>query len=145
MEHLIAVGQYVQGHVIGILLAIVASIALGFVWHGPLFGKQWMALSGITPPKPEDVKFSMMLPGLAMSVVMLFVQASVLGRAFQLVALADVGQAMLIAVIIWLPFTALTIANIYTWAGRPKTLIVLDAGYSLVSMLATAAILYATL
>ncbi len=145
MEHLVAVGQYVQGHVLGIVLAIVASIAIGFMWHGPLFGKQWMAYNKMTPPKKKDIKFSMMVPGLVMSVIMLFVQASVLGRAFQLVSLTGIGQALIIAVIIWLPFTALTIANIYVWSGKPKGLVMLDCGYSLASMLATAAILYATL
>lgn len=145
MEHVVAIGHYVQGHVLGIVLAIVASIAIGFLWHGPLFGKRWMAYNGMTPPRKEDMKFSMMVPGLAMSAVMLFVQAAVLGRAFQLVALANVWQALIIAVIIWLPFIALTLANIHTWSGKPKGMTVLDAGYSLASMLATAAILYATL
>lgn len=145
MEHIVAVGQYVQGHVLGIIGAIVASIALGFVWHGPLFGKKWMAYNGLKQPKKGEATFGMMLPGFIASIVMLFVQSAVMGRAFQLVALQNIGQALLIAVILWLPFTALTLANIYTWSGKSKGMFVLDAGYSLVSILVTAAILYTTL
>ena len=144
MELLVGIGQYVQGHLLGIVISIAASIGAGFLWHGPLFGKQWMAYNKMTPPKREEFKFTMMLPGLVMSIIMVFVQASVLGIFLEGLA-ATVWQALIIAVIIWLPFMALTMANIYTWSGKPKGMTFLDAGYSLVSMLLTAAILYATL
>ena len=113
MIHLIAIGQYVQTNILGILIAIVATFAIGFMWHGPLFGKQWMKLNNIPEPKKEDMKFSMMVPGLSANFVMVFVQAAVLGRAFQIVSLANVGQALIIATIIWLPFSALLLVNIY--------------------------------
>jgi Protein of unknown function (DUF1761) len=145
MIHLIAVGTYVQTHVAGIILAILVSYVIGFVWHGPLFGKQWMTLNKIPMPKKEDMKFSMMLPGLSANLVMVFVQSAVLGRAFQLVSLANIGEALIIATIIWLPFSALLLVNIYAWGGKPVKLMLLDCGHALVSMWAIAAVLYATL
>lgn len=145
MIHLIAVGLYVQTHVLGILLAILATYVIGFLWHGPIFGKQWMAYNKLTPPKKGEMKFSMMLPGLGANFLMVFVQSAVLGRAFQLVSLANVGQAMIIAVLLWLPFTALAFANSYAWEGKKFGHFCLDAGYYLLSILTVAAILYATL
>lgn len=145
MIHLLAVGQYVQTHIIGILLAILATYAIGFMWHGPLFGQVWMKLNGIKPPKPEEMKFSMMLPGLSANFVMVFVQSAVLGRALQMLELRGVGDALIIAVILWLPFTALTIVNSYAWLGKSWKLMVLDSGYNLASLLAVSAVLYATL
>lgn len=145
MLHLLAVGQYVQTHIPGILLAILATYAIGFAWHGPLFGRQWVALNNLTPPKKEDMRFSLMLPGLSANFVMVFVQAAVLGRALELLRLAGIGDALIIAVILWLPFTALTIVNSYAWLGKSWRLMVLDAGYNLASLLAVAAVLYATL
>lgn len=145
MVHLLAIAAYVQTHILSIVLAILATYAIGFTWHGPLFGKQWIALNKMTPPKKSGMKFSMMLPGLSANFVMVFVQAAVLGRTFEIVALPNIANALLIATILWLPFTALTIVNTYAWSGKPVKLMILDAGYYLVSTWAVAAILYAML
>lgn len=145
MIHLIAIGEYVSTHVLGIVLAILASYVIGFMWHGPLFGKQWIALNNIPVPKKEDMKFSMMLPGLSANLVMVLVQSAVLGRTFQIVSLSGVGQALIIAVILWLPFSALLLGNIYAWSGKSLKVWLLDSAHALVSILAIAAILYATL
>ncbi len=141
MENFVYMGQYVQGHIAGILLCIVASIALGFMWHGPMFGKQWMKYNKMAPPKKSEMKFSMMVPGLVTSAITIFIQATVLGWATQEVP--DIWLALWLAAVIWLPFSALTIANIYVWSAKPKGLIFLDAGFSLLSMLITTAILFA--
>lgn len=145
MIHLIAVGSYVSTHLVGILLAIVATYVVGFIWHGPLFGKQWMALNNMTPPAKGEMKFSMMMPGLTANFVMVFVQAAVLGRAYQILALSSIMDAFVIAIIVWLPFTALSLVNTNAWLGKPWKLTVLDVGHYLVSILAVAAVLYATL
>ena len=145
MIHLMAIGSYVQSHLLGIVLAILATYVVGFVWHGPLFGKQWIALNRMTPPKKGEMKFCMMLPGLTANFVMVFVQSAVLGRAFQILLLPHVGHALLIATIIWLPFSALFIANIYLWSGKPWKLLLLDSFHGLVALWAVAAVLYWTL
>lgn len=145
MVHLLAVAGYVQSHILGILLAIAATYVIGSVWHGPLFGKQWIALNKMPMPKKEDMKFSMMVPGLTANFFLVFTQAAVLGRTFQIVSLANIGEALLIATILWLPFSALLIVNIYAWGGKPVKLMVLDCAHALFSLWAVAAILYFTL
>ena len=145
MIHLIAVAGYVQTHVLSIVLALVVSYVIGFIWHGPLFGKQWIALNKLTPPKKGEATFSMMLPGLSATLVMVIVQSAVLGRTFQIVSLANIGEALIIATLLWLPFTALVLVNIYAWSGKPVKLMVLDCGHALVSLWAVASVLYATL
>lgn len=145
MEHLIAIAGFAQSHFFSIALCVVASVAIGFTWYGPLFGKIWMKEHGITPPKPEEMKFSMMLPGISANLVMVFVQASVMGRAFQILELRNIGYAFIIAVIFWLPFTLLPIVNSNAWLGKSWKVTALDAGYNLASLLATATLLYATL
>ena len=145
MEHLLAVWLYLQTHVLSVVLALVASYVIGFTWHGPLFGKLWMKLNGMTPPKKGEMKFSMMLPGLAANFVLVVVQSAVLGRTFQIVNLPSATDALVVATILWLAFTALTIANSYAWMGKTFKHICLDAAHYLVSIWAIAAILYATL
>lgn len=145
MEHIVAVGQYVSSHPLGIIIAIVVSYIIGMVWHGPLFGKMWMDCNNMPMPKKEDMKFSMMLPGLSANLVKMFFMCAVLGRTFQIVDLPNMMSALVIATIIWLPFTALVLVNNYAWVGKPIKLMVLDSAYELVTVWATAAILYATL
>lgn len=145
MEHVLALVQYAQTHVLAILACIILSYIVGSVWHGPLFGKQWMAYNKITPPKKGEMKFSMMVPGLVASFFHMLVLSTVMGRTFQLVALTNVLQALLIAFILWLAFTGLAFGNSYAWEGKSKGHWAISAGYYLVMMLASAAILYATL
>lgn len=145
MEHLAAVWNYVATHPLGVLGAIVASFVVGFLMHGPLFGKTWMKLNAIPEPKPGDVSFSMMLPGIAASILMAFFQVAVLGRTFEIVALTGLVQALLIATIIWFPFTLLVLANEYLWAGKSWKNVAFDGAYNLLSTWTIAAIAYLTL
>jgi len=145
MDHLIAIGLYLQTHILGVVLAVVLSFLIGFLWHGPLFGKQWMKFNNIPEPKKEDIKFSMMLPGIGASLLMAFVQATVIGRTFELVALTGMADALIIATVLWLPFTALVLLNEYTWAGKSFAHSCFDAAYNLASMWAIAIVLYVTL
>ncbi len=144
MIHVIAVAQYVSTHLFGIVMAIITSIMVGWVWHGLVFGKLWVRLTRLdTISKEEAMKG--MYPGLAANIVMVFVQAALLGRALQILTLRNVGDALIIAVLLWLPFSALVLLNTYVWARRPMLLWVLDALYNLASMLAVASVLYYTL
>jgi len=145
MEHLIAVGTYVSTHIFGVLGAVVASFVVGFLMHGPLFGKTWMKLNNIPMPKPGEFTVSKMIPGILASIVMPFFQVAVLGRTFQIVALTGIAQALLIAAIIWFPFTALVFVNEYMWSGKTWKHVAFDASYNLLSTLAIAAVAFYTL
>lgn len=145
MNQLISVSQYVQTHALSVLLAVLASFIVGFLWHGPLFGKQWMKYNKLQEPKKEDFKFSMMVPGIIASLVMAFVQALTLSAAFQFVAVATIAEAFVLTVILWFAFVALVIVNEYTWAGKSIGHIVYDVSYYLASMLVIAAVVYSSL
>ena len=145
MDHLVALAEYLQTHLLSVVLALVVSYAIGFIWHGPLFGKQWMAYNKITPPKKKDMKFSMMLPGLSANFVLVVLQSAVLGRTFQILQLSSIADALLIATILWLPFTGMAIVNSYAWEGKKPGHMALDAGFYLVSIWAIAAVLFVTL
>jgi hypothetical protein len=104
-----------------------------------------MAYNKLTPPKKEDMNFSMMLPGLSANFVLVIVQSAVLGRSFEMLKLTNLSDALIIATLFWLPFTGLTIVNSYAWEGKKVGHMCLDAAYYLVSICVIAAVLYATL
>lgn len=145
MEHLLAVWNYVATHPLGVLGAIVASFIVGFLLHGPLGGKTWMKLNNMPEPQPGEFAFSMMIPGILASIVMPLFQVAVLGRTFEIVALTGVVQALLIATIIWFPFTFLVLTNEYTWAGKSWKNVAFDGVYNLLSIWSIAAVAYWTL
>lgn len=145
MIHLLAILGYAETHLIALALAGISSFVLGMPWYGPLFGKPWMEANKIQPPKPEDMKFSMMLPGIAGSVTTAVVQAAFIGRAFQILQLRSPLDAIAIATLVWLPFTGLTFFSNYIWVGRPMKLSFIDGGFYLVSLWVISLICYVTL
>ena len=72
-------------NIFSILVAALAAFIIGFLFHGPLFGKTWMRLANVTPPT-EHVGFSGMWKQMVLNyisnVVMATVLAGVLWLAF---------------------------------------------------------------
>lgn len=44
---------------LAVLICGISNMIIGFVWYGPLFGKTWERLVGVTPGKLEEVKKNM--------------------------------------------------------------------------------------
>jgi Protein of unknown function (DUF1761) len=60
---------------LAVLLATLASFILGSLWYGPLFGKQWLRLVGLSQEQLEGTSpASMFVPAL----ILTFIQASFL-------------------------------------------------------------------
>jgi hypothetical protein len=114
-------------------------MVIGSLWYGPLFGKQWMTLAGLSKEKMEAEKSNMgklyATQGVA-SLVMAYVLFHFTAPAENLsMALEWTGW-------IWLGFVAtVTLGNVL-WHGRPKTLWALENAYSLVTLLVMTAIMY---
>lgn len=68
-----------QINVWAVLVAALASFIVGWLWYGPLFGKQWMKLNGFTPEKLREEK------GLPMPLILI---ASYVGAALAAFAIA---------------------------------------------------------
>lgn len=124
---------------LAVFVAAVANMIVGSVWYGPLFGKKWMALSGISKEQIQKAHPQMgklyAIQGLA-SLVMAYV-------LFYFVTPADnLQMALRWAFWIWLGFIATVSLGSVLWGGRPKALWVLDNAYYLVSLLIMTAILY---
>ena len=124
---------------VAVLVAAVASMGLGAIWYGPLFGKHWMALSGM---KKEDVDMSkgamtkMYAAGFVIALVMAYVLAWWIGLSETRVS------AFMTGFWLWLGFVATITYNSVLWGGRPKKLWLLDNGYYLLSLLMMSMILF---
>lgn len=122
-----------------VLLATILSIGLGMAWYGPLFGKTWMRLAGITKGEMTDAVKKGMNKTYALMAISTFAMAYVLAHtlyfasAYTRVAGVDAGvQAALWS---WLGFIAPVTLGSVLWEGKPWKYWFITAGYYLVSLL----------
>jgi hypothetical protein len=112
---------------LAVVLATVASMALGFVWYMVL-SKQWLAASGRTAADidPRDV-----MP-YVWSVVVQFVMAYFLALLTPVLAgETTIGSGMLIGAHMWLGFVITSMILNHRYQGRPWSLTLIDGGYIL--------------
>ena len=143
MIHLQMLWAFVMNHPVAILLCMVIYMVIGSMWYGPLFSKKWIVLTGMDKVSKEDIQKAMM-PAMATSLVTAFVQAVVIGRGLEILDMSSWTYPLIIATVLWLPFTALPMAQNYAYTRKPYSLLWIDAGYMLVSMWAMSLVLYFT-
>ncbi len=128
-----------------VFAAAVASFVIGFLFHGPLFGKLWMKLAKVHPTGKE--KFSDMIPQMLWNLLVNFITAFVMAGIFWLIFSSPLmGPATwfrgaILGVWLWLGFLVTSSAIEVIWMGRNYKLWLFEAVSSLVSMLAMGAII----
>ena len=121
---------------IAVVVAAIATFVLGGLWYGPLFGRRWMAASGVSE---EEVAQGNPARTFSISFVLQFVAAAVLamfigpeaGLVFGLAAGGAVG-------LFWV---AGAFGVVYLFEQRPLAHWAVNAGYQVVSYLLMGGIL----
>lgn len=110
-------------NLVSVFLAAVASMVVGFVWYGPLFGKAWSKLSG-----HKDMGDKKEMPK---TYGILFVASMVAAYV-----LSMLGADLMTAFWVWLGFQATLLLHSVLFEGKSWNLYFLNAGHQLVSLLA---------
>ena len=131
---------------VSVVVAAVAAFIIGFMFHGPLFGKLWMKLADIHPTGNE--KLSDMVPQMLKNMVANLVCAYVLAMFIFVTAryynnVGNIVGGMGIAFWAWLGFLVTSTSMDVIWMGKSKKLWAFEIVASLVSFLAMGAILAA--
>jgi hypothetical protein len=125
---------------LAVLLAFIASMAIGFVWYLPaVLGNRWMAAIGKTE---EDLKSTAggagiwvpMMVAAALTAVLLAVLIGNLG-------LDNAAAGGLLALVLAVVFRAGGHAIHNGFAGRPIAVTLIDSGHDVVAMTAAGAII----
>ncbi len=128
-----------------VLAAAAAAIVLGTLWYGPLFGKQWMRIVGIsmgemTPAVKRSMARSYGI--LVVSVlVMAFVLAHLVSVAFDVADIEGVFAAVTVAIWLWLGLIVPVTLGPVLWENRPWKYWFITGGYYLVSLVLMSVIL----
>ena len=130
---------------LAVIATTVVSMVFGFLWYGPLFGKQWMALSGISQDTINASKSrgmgKMYAIAAAGSLVMSYVLAHALVFASAYLNVQGVQAGLATGFWNWLGFVAPVTLGGVLWEGKPWKLWTLNNGYQLCSLLLMGVIL----
>ncbi len=130
---------------LAVLLAGVVNMILGAIWFGPLFGKQWAALAGMTPEKMEEAKKKGMVVSYALmfagSLLMAFVLAHALVYASAYMKMSGLAAGLTAGFWNWIGFVVPVTIGVVLWDGKPWKYWCITYIYNLVGLLLMGAIL----
>jgi hypothetical protein len=142
--------MYPQLHInyVAVIAAVAASFVFGWLWYGPLFGKQWARLMNLSLDDiPEPRK---MLRSMALGVLGTFLIAYVLAHNI-LVWHPSVWGAgtdapaymygLMSGFFTWIGYFVPMLLGAVAWEGRSWGLFTVNAGYQLVNLQIIAMIL----
>lgn len=125
-----------------IAVAVIAAMAIGSIWYGPLFGKRWMKLVKLNK---KDADKNWKKPMLAM-LVLAILQAVILAHfvfyaKYYYTETSDLTIGILTGFWLWAGFVLPVIGGNYLFARKPMELIQIDLGNYFVTLIAMGAIL----
>ncbi|PIR74262.1 MAG: DUF1761 domain-containing protein [Candidatus Magasanikbacteria bacterium CG10_big_fil_rev_8_21_14_0_10_47_10] len=135
----------IEVNYVAILVAAVASFVVGWIWYGPLFGKPWMKMMGMTEKDKEAGKKKMgqsMALGFAAQLVMAYVIAHFIGGWSQSAPeIPAMKIALQTAFWLWLGLVATIQLGAVLWENKSWNLYLLNAIHWLVALLVMASTL----
>lgn len=129
---------------LAILACGVAAMAIGFVWYGPLFGKEWMKLVGMTQKKIDEAKQDMTTTyttSFAVSLLMAYALAHFIW--FTAPGAVDLAIGVKTALWAWAGFVVTVGINnsLFASVKKPSKLFMIESGYYLTTLLVMGIIL----
>lgn len=119
---------------LAILTSGIVMMILGYLWYGPVFGKAWGKMVGVSEKEMKEMRGSDMVR----SYGLMFISTLVLSYVYDHVLIAfqsgSISMALQGAFWAWLGFIATTQLGKVLWEKKPWKLYVIDTGYYLVSL-----------
>mgnify|MGYP001577004187 CR=1 FL=1 len=127
---------------LSVLIAAIASFVLGWIWHGPIFGKAWMKETKFSESDKKKMKDKGMGGALVMNFIGNLITAYVLVHFIKFLGLATFTEAAQLAFWTWLGFfAAATLLNGALWEGNSWKMFCIKAGYWIINLIVIAGIL----
>ncbi len=122
------------------IIGAVVNMVVGFLWYGPLLGKQWMKLVGISKSSVESAKGKMpMLYGLTFLGAL--VEAHVLSYLIAKMNIISAVSGAWLGFWVALGFVATTMLANYLYTNKPRNLYLIDVGYHMVALVLMGALI----
>lgn len=136
-EHLEVIFTPLAVKPLAVLAAALSGFAVGGIWYGPLFGKSWMTANGFTMEELQRNASPVRTYGTAFvaNLIGAWVLAAILGTDATPMSGAFIGG------VIGLAWVATAFATSYAFERRGPLLLMINAGYQVVALAVTGAIL----
>ena len=120
-----------------VLVSAIAAFAIGFLWHGPLFGKMYMRLSGLGTMSSSKKKA--MMSTATRSMILQFIVLLIVGYVLSILTwkfgVTSGIEATLLAVLLWLGVVVPVVLSRYLWECASIQFVYFNAAYHLVSLI----------
>ncbi len=134
---------------LSVIVAAIVSFVIGWIWYGPLFGKQWRAYMNISKKdmaKSKDKNMAKaqqqaMTKSIIGGFITQLIMAYILAALFVSLGILTVGTGLTLAFFIWLGFVATIGLGIVLWEQKPFGLYLINSLLWLVGLLAMAIVL----
>jgi len=126
---------------LAVIVAAIAGFIVGWLWWGPLFGKTWVRLSGMSKNDIDKAKKKGMAGPMIIALIAQLIMAWVL--AALIITLGEVGYVAtsMLAFWLWLGFVATIGVGMVLWQGKPWGLFWVNNLGWLVSLLVMAIVI----
>jgi hypothetical protein len=118
-----------------VLVAAIVSIVLGFIWYGPLLGKQWARHAGVSldaMKKPKPSTFVLMIIG-SLLTAWILAHALIFANAY-LHMKSDASSGIIVGFMNWLGFIGPVTLGPILWEKKSWKLWVINNAYHLISL-----------
>lgn len=129
--------NFVAVNWLAIVLATVASMALGAAWYGVL-SKQWLEASG---RRREDIDPKDFMPYVWSVLVQLVMAYFLAVLTPALTGAMSIQNGLTVAFLMWLGFVLTSMVLNHRYQGRPWSLTIIDGGYILALLLVQGVVL----
>ena len=133
--------QQVSVNLWAVLVAAIAGMAIGFLWFGPLFGKQYMAFMNLDKKKMKEAKKKGMGKTFTIAFLSTLLMSYILAHFVGYVQATTIVDGIVLAFQLWLVFFATTELGMILWEGKPFKLYAIKTLHNLVSLAVMGAIL----
>ena len=130
-----------QLNYIAIIVSVVAGQVIGAAWYSPLlFGKTWMTEVGMTAEQVSS-RGSRARAGYMVAILGSLIAAWVMAMLVQLTGAADAVDGIVLGLMIGVGFVATAVGVNYMFESKSMKLLIINAGYPVLSLLVMAVIL----
>ncbi len=121
---------------LAVFIAPLSGFVLGFLWYGPVFGRAWMKLTGMTKEKGAEANMALTFGGTYLLNVVVAIGLSVFLHEH-----SGLHAGLHAGVFAGLFFFATALGVVFLFEQKPFKLWLIDAGYQIVNFAAIGAIL----
>lgn len=121
-------------NLLAVFVAAIASMVVGGLWYSPLlFGKKWMALTGKSASELSEMKKGAPM-AYGASFILGLIMAYILAHFVEYVGAVTVGDALQLAIWVWLGFVATVQFTSVLFEKRSPKMFLINTGYQLASI-----------